>query len=326
MKNVILEYLEFQKAKITSLAQIILKNFYDEAIFEKFLTTFIDIRYYNYYDTEGEPLETYICKRLRKDAMFLMEGNTDEDYLTKVKENLFVFNYILYFTNVKNCADDSFIDSISDYQKKLLLIETPNVKEELDNFIKDYAVKKKNYFDGLNTNDFKLYIKDTSNFKISNIFIDHNISFPKLYSDYAIERVFNDGKVNEEKLIVEYIMLSKYIIEDIEEMNYESKYLVEFTSSLFENREKLNKILNIGATDIFKDKVIFKVYYKEIKDYMDILKDLIKDGFLFAVKIEDEEIPQEDLSFLDIYKYIILNPDSKYCHNDRIDDKIIILG
>ena len=56
-------------------------------------------------------------------------------------------------------------------------------------------------------NNFILSFQKTNIKRLENISIDYDIKFPKLYSEYAIDKVFNSGVIGEDKIFIEYYLV-----------------------------------------------------------------------------------------------------------------------
>ena len=102
--------------------------------------------------------------------------------------------------------------------------------------------------------------------------------------------------------------------------------------------EKNSDNIDIHINDIFgniietinlKPNTLIYNYFNAIFEFFKLysntpVKDMIKEGYLLAIELDDEE-EIEDLNIFNIFKYIIVNKDSKYCTNKGLFDKIIIV-
>lgn len=66
----------------------------------------------------------------------------------------------------------------------------------------------------------------------------HNIKFPMIYSNQAIENVFDSGIIAEDKLQIEYNLISIEAIQDILKGNFKRQYIIEFEISLLKRKER----------------------------------------------------------------------------------------
>lgn len=322
--NVVKEYIDFQKRTLSLCIKNILLNYFDEELFNQLFSVYIDARYYDYYDREKVTLEESICNRLRKKALDLMEENSQENNI-KIKEMLFCFNFILYLDEVKTINKNSvFINYVYKYRKKLLNDEDIDFKSYLLKFIEDNKYKKDKFINQFTCQDFSLKFLNTSKVGLFDVSLCYSLEFPKLYSDYAIDRVFNTGIINEDKLLVEYTFIALRVLDDVRACVFDKYYMVEFTGSLFEKKNKIENTLYLLDDDCIKDKVSLKIDLDTYSNFRDEVHELMRLGFSFAIFLKDKEIP--DSSFLDsfeVFKFIVINNDSKYCHIMSSNDKIV---
>ena len=150
--------------------------------------------------------------------------------------------------------------------------------------------------------------------------LTYNIKFPKLYSEYAIDRVFTSGTIAEDRLLVEYYLMTNIIINDMRACIFDRFYLVDFEPTIFDDKQRLEKLLGVANNDCFKNQVILKVKYDEFAKYGNNIKDMIKDGYSFAIKV-DKEIDKSEYILFDIFKYIIVEKDI-----DKLKGKEIIIN
>ena len=70
-------YVNFAKKSITKYMRIILDKYFDKNIFSVLLDTYIDVRYYNYYDGKYKSFEANINYYMKEKAMGLLENNNN---------------------------------------------------------------------------------------------------------------------------------------------------------------------------------------------------------------------------------------------------------
>ena len=321
--NMLEEYLNFEKNNITLFAKEILSDFFDENIFNPLLNVYIENRYYNYYSENDLTFDDNIMSHLEKTFISLTEGLEKEEK-AKVIENFLIFNFILYFDGVSFIEDTIFFSLLRKYRMKLFDLDDKLFQENISKFIYNTERKREKFYKMFETKDFYLSETPTNIDNVKDIVLKYNIEFPKIYSEYAIDRVFESNAICEEKMFVEYQLTTLNILKDIRECTFDKNYLLEFPASLFENKEGLKSLLETFSNDCFKNQSVFKIKYEDYCKYGNDVKDMIKDGYLLAIELDDED-EIEDLIIFNIFKYIIVNKDSKYCNNESINDKIIIV-
>lgn len=322
--NALKEYINFEKNNINVFAKEVLSDYYDEELFNKLLNTYIENRYYNFYGDKNCNLEDTIFDHLKKKLMKLIEG-VDEETKNKISEMYVLFNYILCFDGVNNINDITLVKLLCDYRKSLFGINDAIFQKNITKLISSVNEKREKFFNFFNSEEFYLNEYSTSKEDVFDIEIRHNIEFPKLYSEYAIERVFNTLDINEDKLLVEYYLITKKIIENIKGCIFNRYYMLDLAPSLFEDKDKLYNLLSIAEDDCFKNQTIMKINYENYAKYTDIVKNMIRDGYKFAIFIDDD-INKDDFILFNIFDYIVVNKDSKYCKDMEDNDKIIIVN
>ena len=128
-----------------------------------------------------------------------------------------------------------------------------------------------------------------------------------MFSDFAVNRVYNSGTINEDKMLVYYTLLSRMILLDMIDYNYINKYLITFPESIIDRDSKLNNLLSIIDLEYLKERVVMIISYHDYKEKKDSYDFLIHKGYSFAVII-DEEV-KDDLVMFNIFSYILVeNP------------------
>lgn len=324
--NMMEQFLNFERGNIRAFAKELLSDYYVEDFFNSLLEDYIANRYYNYYSSEDEDksFDDNIMDNLQKKFASLSEGS-DEETQKKLMENYLAFNFVLCFDGVTYIEDSVFLTLLSKYRKKLFKKEEDKLFEEnIMKLMSTSSKKRDKFYKYFETKDFYLDINPTNNKNVKDVVLKYSMEFPKLYSEYAIDRVFESDVISEEKMFVEYQLITLHILKDIKNCNFEKNYLLEFPEALLSNKDALNSTLNTFNNDCFKNQSVFKVKYIDYCKYGNVIKDLIKNGYLLAIELDDED-SIDDLIIFNIFKYIIVNEGSKYCTNASINDKIIII-
>ena len=321
--NMLEEYLNFEKNNITLFAKELLSEKFDENIFNPLLNIYVQNRYYNYYSENDLTFDDNIMEHLEKTFINITK-DLDKEAKSKVIDNYLVFNFILYFDGVSFIDESIFYSLLKKYRMKLFNFDDKLFQENITKFIYNTNKKREKFYKIFETKDFYLKETPTNLENVTDIVLGYNIDFPKLYSEYAIDRVFESIAISEEKMFVEYQLITLNILKDIRSCNFDKYYLLEFPTSLFENKEGLKNLLDTFSNDCFKTQSVFKIKYEDYCKYGNDIKDMIKDGYLLAIELNDEE-EIDDLIIFNIFKYIIVSKDSKYCTNKEINDKIIIV-
>ena len=313
MKNLMDEYIDFSSKKIKKYIKMILRSKYDEEIVKEFLKTYINSRYYNINEENYRAFYLKITDSLRK-KQEMLRNKIDREKIEIVDATMQIFTYMLFFDNVRKVENFKNIKSIREVIEKLLsycektlgLKAQESLSESLYKEITSDLLDKDIYLDNLETDDFVLNFEKTSEYE--NVYytkLDYNMKLPSIYSDEAINKVFNTGVVAENKLVVEYELLSVVAIRDILEGNFKDKYIAEFNNSLFKKKQKLDSILAVINNQALQDKIYITINYGDLEKNWNIITKYIRIGFNFVIELDDDFTDINELKKLSIFKFII---------------------
>lgn len=306
--NNIDKYIKFIKDYLTEYFKLIVKDKYKKIVYNEMLNTYIDIRYFNKYDKKYKQIEKNIEYYIQENLRTLIEE--DNKLVKNVNELYYFFWYLLYLDNTLEYDNlDKLIDKIIiDRKEKLGLND--DITKELKSLVKESEKKKNNFFNEYLSDTFNLELKSTNIKNVYNVLLSYNIKFPKIYSSYSINRVFKSDIISEDMCFIEYNMISKVVLDNIINKEYNKEYLVDFPFIITSKKEKTNRLLNIITNDLIRENVIIKVTYEYYTKYKSFISDLIKDGVKFAVIIDDTfDYEESSIIWLNIFTYIITNKD-----------------
>ena len=64
--------------------------------------------------------------------------------------------------------------------------------------------------------------------KTHNVSLDYWFQIPKLYSEYAIDKVYNTDTINEDKMYIEYYIVTSKLLTEITNFDFSNNYLIDF--------------------------------------------------------------------------------------------------
>ena len=224
------------------------------------------------------------------------------------------FYYVLYFDNVIISKDiEKTIEKIEKLRKRVLEVEDESFIKELYRIVKEYRTKKEKLFGKIESDEF--FIKLTNYPKKLNVYrvnLKYDLKFPLIYSEFAINKAFNTGLINEDKLLIEYYLVVKRALEDVLKQNFTKQYVLEFTDKLLNKPNKLKNLLNIIDNTAIKDKVSIKIKYEFFIENKEKIYELIKDGFKITLILDNSfKVNYKTIDTLEVFKYVILNKDLK---------------
>ena len=313
--NVMEEYLNITKEYIIKYMKLVMQNKYNKEVCERMISKYIETRYNNYYEDEIEKsmsVRKRIMEEIKQTAERLIENNIDK------KENVdnmcIFFYYILYFDNLISAKDIiSEVYNIHKLRKKLLNKDEQDFFEKLKETIFNWQKDIKNLLERYETKEFELKISTYKNIKnVYRVNLNYNIRFPQIYSTLAINKAFNMGIINEDKLYIEYYLIVVKIIKDIIKQDFKKQYILEFASSLLEKEKKIKSIINIINNEAIQEKISLKIKYNDFSKNKQQIYDLMRSGFKIAVILDKSfEVNYENIEKLNMFSYVLINKESE---------------
>ena len=289
--NLTNKYIELTKKQISEYLKLVFENKFSKKYYDVYMKKYIDIRYYNFYDYDtSTTLRRKILDNLRDLSEELAIDNIEDRDI--IEEMCIFFYYVLYFDNVIRSKDiEKTIEKIVKLRKRVLNKDDELFEKELIRIVKEYKIQKEKLLEKFDSEEF--FIKLTNYPQKLNVYrvnLKYKLKFPLVYSEFAINKAFNVGLINEDKLLIEYYLVTKKVLEDILKQNFTRQYVLEFTDKLLDKPNKLKNLLNI----INNKKDDIEHNYKIIKNMIN--KNKIKYNYCYL---------------FDDVKYFNDNPDKK---------------
>lgn len=302
--NIIDEYINFTREKYLEFFKLMLGSNYSKYLCSLFIDRYIDVRYFNETDF---PTEKDFIKRLNKELIELMKKISDDENAECIKNIVALFGYIVYFDDVFVTSNDMELINtmLSDD-----IIRIDNMKE-LKQYIKEWYIdlkKKKKLFNStINTNDFNLLEKRLYR-KLFYLVLEHNVKISNLFSEYAIEKAYNSGVINEDKLFITYILASQLVLDNAINLNFTRTYLVPIAISLFEKEKKLKRLLGVIDNSLAKNFISIRISYSDYVKNKFLINELINEGYSFGIELDSKY--NGNVSELLLFPYILVDDDS----------------
>ena len=317
--NIASEYISFSQNSIKKYLMLILDHYYDQSIFDDMINAYINTRYYNLYPVMDEKFEANIVYYLKKSVK-----DIDEKFKDKARYMFKMFKYILYFDGAFECDSvRKLISEIKMFRLIELKISDGNFESKLYNMLEEDLLAKKNFLESFSDKNFSMkYLKLKD--QVFYCTLEHNLKFSKLYSDYAIEKVFSNKVISEQKLFVSYSLACIRALEDVIKGNFDKVYILDYVFSLVSKPKKNQRLLKTIDNDIIKEKLVLKIKYSDYVANHDAVYDLTRNGFKIALEIDSSfEFNDENSKILKIFAYIITSDSKLYDSNH--DFEIIYL-
>ena len=321
-RNIVKDYLEYDRQNLKNYISIITDKKLNNNICDMIIDTYIDIRYFNAYASVKKNLidniEYYVLEKFKKN---FVDKDVRKNILL-ILDALIVLRYVVLFEKYGDKEDskedlEKYEEKVREKYKDTNVLITGIIKEIHSNYH-----KKEKFLEELLSTDFSVDKKETNIENVYEAILDNSINIPDLFSDIAVNRVYNSGTINEDKMLVFYTLLSRLILLDMINYDYNKKYLIPFPESIIDKSTKLDNLLKIFDIDYLKERMSLIIGYQDYKEKKDEYDDLIHKGYSFAIIIDDEI--KEDLVGFKVFSYIIVgNPDDEKIFN-KFDNVIKI--
>ena len=309
--NIMNEYIEITKKQISEYMKLVFEEQFNQNYCDIFMERYINIRYFNYYENDIETTRRKLLDHLKQVGEELIINNINDRELIELMR--IFFYYVLYFDNVTYYKDlRTKIGQVG--KAKIKRIGRNLNEEELFYKIQEYKKQKEELINDFSSEEF--YIKLSKYPNKSNVFRINlkynNIKFPLEYSEFAINKAFQMGLVNEDKLIVEYYLTVLQILKDIVKQNFKRKYIVEFAATLLKKPKKIKSILNIINNAAVQDKISLKIKYEDFLKNKQEVYDLMREGYRITVILDNSFEPSfKEIESLQMFEFVIINKNLK---------------
>ena len=311
--NLANKYIELTRKQTGEYLKLVFGNKFSKKYCDIYMKKYIDIRYYNFYDYDTS---ITLRKKILDNLRDLSEELAIDDIENRdiIEEMCVFFYYVLYFDNViRSKSIEKTIEKIAKLRKRILNKEDEFFKKELFKIVKEYKTQKEKLLEKFNQEEF--FIKLTNYPKKLNVYrvnLKYKMKFPLIYSDFAINKAFNVGLINEDKLLIEYYLVTKKVLEDILKQNFTRQYVLEFTDKLLDKPNKLKNLLNIINNTATKDKISIKIKYEFFIENKEKIYNLMRDGFKITIILDNSfKANYKTVETLRVFKYVIVNKDLK---------------
>ncbi|MBP5684373.1 MAG: hypothetical protein J6X02_03855, partial [Bacilli bacterium] len=146
--------------------------------------------------------------------------------------------------------------------------------------------------------------------KTYNLVLEQNVKISNLYSEYAINKVYNSGVINEDKLFITYIMASDLVLDNAKKLDFSRKYLVDMPGTIYSKTKKITRLLEILNNPLAKKQIIIKLCYNDYIKNRDVINEKINNGYLFALIIDDKFDGNIDEFVL--FPYVLVDEENEY--------------
>ncbi len=292
----------------------------EPTIKNNFLINYIHARYYNYFsgkdlNYKGRsflPKFNRLLNALADDYIKDYDGS-DKDYEDKVNRFIKIFQIVAKIEHSEDSLDQipvrrEFIkNELEKFQTELddgglLLLTNEIIKvQRRYNEIYNYFFKK------LESNTFYLKIERI----IRNLYavdLNHSVNFSKIYSDYIIDKTYEEGVIAEDKLMVKITLLLKKVIEDMLKRSFRNKYFIVFPDSLYAKHTKIMRVTSMFEDEYAKSHISILIDFDTLTANKRIVSRLRRKGYRFAIGFnENVSLLAKDKNSLSVGNILFVN-------------------
>ena len=325
--NILEKIMYFKEEEISELANIIypskFKKINEASIKAELLKIYIDGKYYNLVGNvdagyNGKNMNSKLGKVITSESEKLIKSykGNDKFYPSKVEFITNIFITILYLENIF-VSDIELDEKVSKYKTTIskYLKDYYESDKELTDTVKKLLVCERAYksavnklIDSLKTNTFDLEFNElTSKKNMYALKLNHNINFSRLYSEYIIDKTYDEGIVAEDKILVTISILLGRISQDILSCNTNNLYLLYMPDSLYEKSNKLSKVESMLSDEMVRNRVILVNKIEAISNNKKIIKQMKKLGFRFGLLVNDKDKKSNDKTSISLIDYVFVD-------------------
>ena len=293
-----------------------------KAVKNVFISTYIDARYYNYYggsdiDNSNKNLISKINDIIKETSKELIDKYKGKD--SKYKESVLLYEKLFILIASLDQAKSSITDikiKRKFYKKEFMKYDSTWNSQKYDEVIDAVLKIQRNYIGifeyflkKLATNVFEINLnKLTTKKGFYGVDLKHNISFSKVYSDYIIDKTYSEGIIAEDKIPILFTLLMIQLIKDMEDADFDKKYIINMPDSLFQKEKKVERFLKIISDKYAKENIVILVTLDKLSSYISQIKEIRKNGYKIAVTVNKEtSFEKEDINNLYIMDYIFVD-------------------
>lgn len=319
--SVMNKYLTMSNKHMDDILKYILKKKYYKNICEKFKNIYYEVRYNGLIESKrGTTVRSKLLNQYRELKEKIIKS--EKELAGAIEATYTIFDEVTYFDTA--IFERDFTNKINDiYEEYAEIADTEIDKniftKELLRIVQINQREKLQFFKKFDTNEFRLQGSNI-NENIKRIGIVHNIKFPSIYSNEAIEKAFSSGVTKEDKLFVEFYLLSIRVILDVIKSEYRKKYFVLLDTNILSKAQKTTRLLEIINNPIIQDRIIMQIDYSDLETCKKEVYNLISEGYKFAVELDDSYIDEKiEAQRLDVFEFILVSKEYKSLKgNDKV--------
>lgn len=304
-KNILDKSFMVKKIVYDEILNILLKNerayIYKSNMRNQFIDEYMNLKYFSF-DVDRKNIKKTI-KSYGDDLISKFIRDEKKVNIVRAYTNCFVL--ICNIEDKAKCDIKSEIKNIYDYDDEII----SNMAFEIEEVIAFSNENINEILDKLDTKTFEVkYNKIVGKKSLYGVVLKHNISFNKVYSDYIVDKTYNEGIISEDKLAVLLNMLLCKLVTDMMKSDYDSKYIVYIPNPLYGKDKKLDKIVSTIDNEYAKNHIFFLTSVSNMLNNKDDIKRLRKKGYGFALAFNKRvDLKNDDMGYIYMADYYFID-------------------
>lgn len=315
-KNIIEKSLKIKRIEISQIIDILLEKerayVMKSNLRDDFIVAYMTAKYHNGEDSKNiTKVKSAITDLSQKLSKKYIRDEKQQIIINAYSETLKLIAVLEQNRNEenKNKIYEKEIKKCKNWDKDYITYVIYNINEVQEKCmdIMDASLKK------LETNTFEIELnKIVSKKDLYAVVLNHNISFSKVYSEYIVDKTYNEGIVAEDKIAVLLTLLSGQIARDIMAFDYSKKYIIHIPKGLYEKEKKLDGLLKLIDDDYAKNHVFILVDIETIFANKKTTTRLKKDGYNLSILINKKiNMNEKSLGYLYMADYLFIDKEEE---------------
>ena len=316
-KNILDKAFIVKKIIYDEILNVLLKDgrayIYKSNMRNEFIDEYMNLKYFSF-DSDRKNIK----KNIKVFSDELINKNVRDE--KKVNTIRAYTNCLLFIANIEDKKKYELVDEIKnvfDFDDDV----TESIAYEIEQIINYSNDNLNNILNKLDTNTFEVkYNKIVGQKNLYGVQLNHNISFSKVYSEYIVDKTYNEGIISEDKVAVLLNLLLCKIVSDIMNSDYDSKYIVYVPNALYGKDKKLDKIISTLDNEYAKSHVYILTSVSNMLSNKEDIKRLRKKGYGFAVAFNKYvDLKNDDMGYIYMADYYFMD---SYLDADKICESI----
>lgn len=313
-KNIIDKTMKIKELEITEILNLLISNELEyvkkSSLKDDFVNAYLEAKYYNPETIKSsKKIVEYIEELCVNLAKKYAKNENQQKAINILGKQICIIEIMDYKArkeeNIKELYEDILSKNNEEWDIEFVrfaVAEILKVQKSCDSEIEGILTKMETKMFSVDYNRF------LSKGNLYGVVLGHNLSFSAVYSDFIVDKVYNEGIIAEDKIEVLLTMLSKEVTSNIFNRDFNKEYVFYLPSSLFEKEKKLEGLFKSIENIYAKKHVYILVDIKDLKENKKLIQKLKKSEYRFATVVDNvEQSKYYDLGSLELVDFIIVD-------------------